>query len=378
MLGSGARAINLGDHLGTFDPNGPVFTVDPSPGLLGTYPVGRVLLGEDANAMALAMPQHFRWNSYPGFDANYAADQRMCPDGSLVGPQLPPKIKAAMFFPKHNSVPTASNPLQMAAGSFPVMLYAHAYRDPLQSACGGSHSSLRDFTAVGAIARHVASYGCIVVVPDISWIPGGFVPSSVDYYRTAIALRAFVLCDYFDHLRLLNAAAFGQRLNLNRLLLAGHSTGGPAAVEAGRLLRSRYAFQATAFGLIAPTPGVLYGARGNAVVLGGSVDTLMNANPEAAYAGAGVPKTFVSIPGANHFGYTDLYGPDNKAMGVYDPDGAIPRDAQQLAAAAYVTAAMRLYLRDDATVLPYLSGALPVPQVVSKGAPGIQVLSQGL
>ena len=88
----------------------------------------------------------------------------------------------------------------------------------------------------------------------------------------------------------------------------------------------------------------------------------------------------MTIPGANHFGYTDLCPPNNHAadVGLYDRNGTIPRNAQQLAGAAYLAALMRYYAQGDETARPYLSGEKQILELANAGAAGIQVISQGL
>src|SRR4051794_23853657 len=72
----------------------PQFT--QSPALPGPYQTGRVILGEDSIAASYGVPQYFQLNGYPGFPSYMVADQRMCSDGTVVGPQLPRVIKATV------------------------------------------------------------------------------------------------------------------------------------------------------------------------------------------------------------------------------------------------------------------------------------------
>jgi predicted dienelactone hydrolase len=371
----------------------PSATPNPSPAAPGPYQVGEVILGEDDVALYDALSQFMTLGGDPGFPSNFLVDDNRCADGTLVGPQLPPNIHAAVYYPSAagagTPIPTlpiatissqslTANPLSIAKGPFPVMLYAHAYRDPLGSACGGAHPSTRDFTSVGDMLRHVASYGCVVVVPDLSWIPGGFNPATFDYYKYGIVLRAQVLMRYYDRLMSLNGRLFAQQLDLSRLIMAGHSTGGPSAVEAARLLSFDFQFGSLSYGLLAPIPGVLYGAKSNLLVLKGGNDLLQGADPAAAYAGGGLPRTLVTIPGANHFGYSDICPENNHCAGVIsDTNADIGRALQQLAGASYLAALVRYYARGDATTRPYLSGEKQVEGLVIPGA-SIQVQSQGL
>ncbi len=390
LLGGRGLAAEATSSLNTFPTHEPWLpptpTLDPSsPAASGPYQTGKVILGEDPVAATHALPQYFTFNGYPGFPNHFLAFAGHCADGTLVGPQLPRKIVAAVYYPKYYSQtkyqPAASNPLGMPLSVFPVLLYAHAFRDPLGSACGGAHPSTRDFAGVEVMLRHAASYGCIAVAPDLSWIPGGWFPGGAsDFQKYAIALRADVLIAYFRHLGMLNTTLFAQRLDLSRLVMVGHSTGGPAAVEAGRFLTSLTAFQCLSYGLIASLPLFYYYIPGyNTLVLKGTLDTMQGADPNQNYTAAGLPKTLVTIPGANHFGYTDLCPPNNHAfdVGINDENGAIPRDAQQLAGAAYLAALVCYHAHGDQTARPYLSGEKPVEELDSAGAPGIQVESQG-
>jgi hypothetical protein len=174
----------------------------------------------------------------------------------------------------------------------------------------------------------------------------------------------------------LNPRLFAQQLDLSRLIVVGHSTGVPAAVEAARLLSFDVQFQSLSYGLLAPIPGVLYGAKSNFLALKGGNDTLQGADPMAAYAGGGPPKTLVTIPGANHFGYSDICPANNQCVRVvYDTNGAISRPLQQLAGAAYLAALVRYYALGDGSVRGYLSGQQPIEGL---NVMGIQVQAQGI
>jgi hypothetical protein len=64
------------------------------------------------------------------------------------------------------------------------------------------------------------------------------------------------------------------------------------------------------------------------------------------------------IPGANHYGYTDLCPPDNSCRSAvqFDNDGTISRETQQQIAAAYLAAWVRYFAHGDESVRPYLTG----------------------
>ena len=366
----------------------PTATPNPSPAAPGPYQVGEVILGEGGLATR-ALPQFLSSIGDP-FEHNFDFQDRQCPGGATVGPRLQENIPAAVYYPtalaptanvnKRNAlIPTfpisTPKPLGIATGPFPLLLYAHAFRDPQFNACMGPHTANKDYTSVDVMLRHVASYGCVAVAPDLSWLPGAFFEQEPDYYSIGIVLRAQVLMRYYDYLMSLNSELFAQQLDLSRLVIVGHSTGGPAAVEAGRLLRYTVSFRSLSFGLIAPIPGVLYGAHSNLLVLKGGQDGAHIGNgPDTQFNAGGPPKTLVTIPGANHFGYTDLCTADDVCVSLDQP-GTITHAAQQLAGASYLAALVRYYARGDPTARPYLSGDKLVEGL--EAVPSIQVQAQG-
>jgi hypothetical protein len=232
--------------------------------------------------------------------------------------------------------------------------------------------------------RQVASYGCVCVVPDLSWLTGG--DGTVATLEVDFNLRAIVLVEYYNYLIRLNSRLFGSQLDLSRVVLVGHSTGGGAAIRAGRILSPFVNRHALAYGLIAPFflgmapwPSSIGSDVGNLLVLFGTRDPLRVEAGEAYMAG-GTPKTQVTIPGANHFGYTNLPDPDN-TYNSYDlpwvrgdANGTIPRYDQQQTAAAYLAALLRYYALGDSSMRPYLVGEKPVEGAETLG---IQVQAEG-
>ena len=173
---------------------------------------------------------------------------------------------------------------------------------------------------------------------------------------------------------------------MTRVVLVGHSTGGGACIEAGRTLSPYIDLQSLAYGFLGPyfagaTPLPLVSTDiRNTLVMHGSLDMVTGADAMRVYNAAGSPKTSVTIPGANHFGYTDLctLGNNCDAAVVPDPHGTISRDGQQRTAAAYLAALMRYYTLHDATAQPYLSGRTPVEGLDFYGVTGIQVQQHGV
>jgi hypothetical protein len=300
---------------------------------------------------------------------------------------LPRQVLAAVYYPFQGSnvrdhrVPTP-NPLNLVKGPYPLLLYEHGFRPP-EGGCSVASPLNRDFTTVDVMLRHVASWGCICVAPDLSWLPGGL-PADDPGYQDEFDLRAVVLVDYYIYLAsVLNDALFAQQLDVSRVVLVGHSTGAGGATHAGSIMGISAGFgsahphpKSLAYGLIAPIPRTADADVHHLLVLGGGRDILQGADPLGAFTAGGGPKTLVTIPGANHFGYTDLCDANNvcQANGVGDPSGTITRAAQQIAGAAYLTALMRYNALGDARALPYLTGAKPMEGL---DALAIQVQAQG-
>ena len=97
----------------------------------------------------------------------------------------------------------------------------------------------------------------------------------------------------------------------------------------------------------------------------------------AVYNSGKLPKALVTIPGANHFGYTDICSADNKVCAADDNAGTVSRLGQQLTGGAYLAALMRRFARGDITVQPYLNGQRVI-EVDTFGVVGIQVQQDGM
>jgi hypothetical protein len=231
--------------------------------------------------------------------------------------------------------------------------------------------------------RHVASWGCVCIAPDLSWLPGGFSISEM-WAQDAFDLRGVVLVAYYTYLAsVLNKGFFANQLDLSRVVVVGHSTGAGGATHAGSVIAGFSHPKSLAYGLLAPIPGAVTADVHPLLVLGGGRDTMQGADPVGAYTAGGAPKTLVTIPGANHFGYTSLCDANNTCLpyGVGDPAGTILRADQQLAGAAYLTALVRYTALNDGRMRPYLAGAKPMEgldaltiQVQSQGIPSVPTL----
>jgi hypothetical protein len=298
--------------------------------MTGSLQTGKVILGEDPGTSSIA-------------------------DGVL----------AAVYYPRNERDHRVHgpNPLYVSSGPFPVLLYAHAFRAESFS----SHPVNRDFTTVESMMRHVASYGCVCVVPDLSQVHSGGL----------FEQRGAVLAACYVSLYSLNPTLFANQLDLSKLVLVGHSRGGGGVTHAGRMILEFGSPKLIAYGLIAPEMG---GDSGRdlhpLLVLGGTLDIDQGANPYGAYTKGGNPKTLVMMPGANHFGYTDICPPENdcNTIGLFDENGTISREAQQQTAAAYLAAFMRYFALSDLAARPYLAGD---ETFENYGATGLQVQSSG-
>ena len=82
----------------------------------------------------------------------------------------------------------------------------------------------------------------------MSWLPGDVTAQDLDM---AISLRARLLLAYYQRMVALNGSLFGGQLDLGRVMFAGHSTGGGAAAEAGRMIQSVINIK-VAYAMLAP------------------------------------------------------------------------------------------------------------------------------
>lgn len=336
----------------------PTPTPSHSPALPGMYQTSRVILGEGG---ALGVGQ------FPALPPN--------PDAFPTPPTH--TVHAAVYFPTDTVIPSPtlfSGHLPIASGAFPLLLYAHGYRDPNTNGQDPLvPPSNRDFTTLDTILSHLASYGVVCLAPDLSFLD----MSSFDWRaQVLVAYQQFVAST-------LNQQLFNNQVQVSRVVLVGHSAGAGGAVHAGRALTAMHSITPAAFGLVAPSNDEQGGGADtgsdtrNVVVLAGTVDDREAANPIGAYNGAGTPKTIVTIPGANHYGYTSICPPDNSCMSVQleDENGTITRDQQQQVAAAYLAAMVRYYGLGEGPVAGYLAGERPVEGL---SVSGIQVRAEGI
>lgn len=352
--GVSAGAVLLGCSLSSLSVV-PTPTPDLSPASPGPNQVSRVILGEG------------------GFPALQLDKNQF--------PEAPSKILAAVYFPTDTAIPSPTHfngPLPLAKGpyQFPLIFYGHAIRTAIEPSAG--HPLNRDFTTIDTILRHLASYGCVCLAPDLNWISGA--ATKADWQREAV-----VFLKYYQLLvSTLNQQVFNNQLRLGSVVMLGHSHRAGSVINAGRGLPLFQGPKPLAYGLIAPeTDGDMGTDIANVLVIGGTLDTDQGSSPQSAFMHGATPKTQVIIPGANHYGYTDLVSPDNMAVcncaggqiNLLDENGTISRDAQQKTAAAFLAAMVRYYALGDASVHDYLTGQR---QVEGLSVGGIQIQAQGL
>jgi hypothetical protein len=357
-----------------------------SPFVIGPFQTNSVILGESAGTQG--MPQFFGPGDLPDPVAlgNAEGYNRVCedaPSNTYEPAPLPVSVKAAVYYPTYAGTAqpiTASNPLHMAPGPFPVLLYAHGWR-PTIEVCNSPIPIHRDFTTAQLMLSHVASYGCVCIAPDLSWLPtDSLFEGSATPDDTAL-VRAKVLIAYFLYLRdTLNGTLFANQLDLSRIVVVGHDIGGGAAAAAFRLFSlSGITFNSLSCGLIAPVI-VDTTSVSNLLVLYGTLDDPNVTGLDAgSYTHGGTPKTLVKIPGANHWGYTGVCTLDNicDAAGVDDTQGTISREGQEQTGAAYLAALMRYFALGDGTARPYLTGQQQVEGLELYGVSGIQIQAAG-
>ncbi|HEV8524407.1 MAG TPA: hypothetical protein VGQ71_07890 [Terriglobales bacterium] len=242
-------------------------------------------------------------------------------------------------------------------GPFPLIVYAHGNRN--YPSCDGSTSAppQDDYRQADGILSPLAAAGFIVISVDVSWFRWG---GAVE--KATIILNALAFA------RDENARS-GSRLkgavDMGRVGLAGHSTGGTAAVGAANYLREQFCaasldlgeVRAAALALLAPGfTGAMPFAP--ALVIHGTTDTgQVGDGPLKTYEGATGPKHLVVVTGANHYGYTDalcVAPPDDGLCEVGGVAGQDARRRQQRTAGNYVEAFFSYYLRGATTKRDYL------------------------
>jgi hypothetical protein len=351
--------------------NTPPAAPAESPYYLGPFPVGRAVLGITPGSQKMLYPTSIS----PGQTQYY------CPEGNITISTGSP-IPVMIYYPSSSTTYDLNLPINMAQkiNSYPVMLFGHAKRSPLCASVlpAGIPASLlditQDYTRMDRMLSHVASYGCVIAVPDLSSL-----------VNRGYQERADVLTNLYNYLSSLNSSLFQNRLDLTRIILSGHSTGGGACLLARGELMAAHELQLVAMGLVAPATSAgidvtsqITGLTPNGLlVIRGLLDMMVNSDPLNVYNDYQGQKILVTIPGANHFGYTDVCTPDNKYCAADEVPGTIIPFSQQLIAGAYLSALVRKFGLNDTTVEPYLNGTRALETQIF-GVTDIQVQQSGM
>jgi predicted dienelactone hydrolase len=217
--------------------------------------------------------------------------------------------------------------------------FVHANRGG--SPCPGTPGDKTDdYRQLATVLRHLARWGYVVISTDASGSPPG--PA----YREDLLVSSLrFLIDEADR----NGSPFQGKLKTTGVILAGHSTGGGAAMtNSGDPTLDVGAIVTLVPSSPQPPPDLSIPT----LVIGVSEDDgTFGGNAGALYTQAGVPKHLVQITGANHFGFTEelCFGTDGQAT--------ISREDQQRVAIAYITAFLQLYIRNDVSYQQVLRGA---------------------
>lgn len=309
----------------------------------GPYPVGRALLGVTPGTERPGMP--------PSVDISSRGENTIqCPQGPYSATR-PPDIGAQLWYPARVETSDVGVPVEqnLARGPFPLILYAHAKRrwltcpehipEPLPT-WYSDYSD--DFRRADRLLSQLASHGFVVAAPDLGWLVETF--ETGDWEGPGGLPRSRIMLALHQHLA---KKARLWRLDIRRLGLVGHSTGGGACLALlDRLPEVKFV------GLIAPGGDEKWLANATKspatlVILATLELQLVHDPMKYIYEVAPRPRVLVRIEGANHLGFTDLCSEDNRVCMDGDPPGLIDRMRQQDIAARYVSAMARAYLYRD-------------------------------
>ncbi|WP_437734831.1 alpha/beta hydrolase [Sorangium sp. So ce1335] len=251
----------------------------------------------------------------------------------------PARCAALLYYPA--SADGEEAPLS-PGGPFPAIAIAHERR--LAAGAAGTPAGLdQDHRQLAGVMAHLARWGFVVIAPDLSWLTPDDAPQ-----RRAAALR-----DALSHLR---AGSRGPLLaDYDRVGLLGHGLGAQAALALA--LDAACPFDVRALALLAPSgeperaPPIDALAPRPVLLVRGTADPIAAGVPAALYHRARAPKHLVTVPGANHFGYTTSLGAE-----PHDGPAELPRREQQAIAMGYLAAFFNGYLRDARGCLDALSG----------------------
>jgi len=137
-----------------------------------------------------------------------------------------------------------------------------------------------------------------------------------------------------------SGSPFERLIREDRIVLAGHSNGGSAAL----LVAAARTLNVVAIGLLASGSASGAAARVEAPILliRGTEEGAAGGDRDGPYRDARPPKHLVIMDGGNHFGFTDAV-----CIEEGDPPAAIARSDQQRCAFGYLTAFLESYVRGE-------------------------------
>ena len=233
------------------------------------------------------------WNTHPGLGCN---ENPTIPEGphrtivAVTGAEADlvyPNVQMYVTYPA-DSDPSVTGQADVAAERFGVLVFAHANNDRV----------CQIFESYYGLHDHWASWGWVVVSVDQT-------PFNCDAgNRTNVIMRQRGVEAALDHLRVLDAdpaSRFYQRLDLDRVVLAGHSRGGGAVSLAaqgrddvlGVILLQTIDLEAFGFSNHSPNVPVL------GITAGNDVD-LHYPRVEPTEDRLSAPYTWVNINGGAH------------------------------------------------------------------------------
>ncbi len=253
-------------------------------------------------------------------------------------------------------------------GPFPLVVIAHGRHAPF-GFVPASITSDENYRGYDYLQDHLASHGYVSVSVDLDDVV--LWPSTTTLQTAGILARAWILLDVIERMESMNAGAgstLGGKIDLDNVILVGHSRGGEAVVQAWRLNNvvplgpsvgpgaGEGAFPIRAVVSIAPTTV----ERATAppldtipyLVIYGSADGDVNGinagvQPFRFYDLAKGPKQLVWIYGANH-NYFNVSWPEDDGAGTVAIAERRTAAEQRVLVNGYVLAFLKAYFRDSA------------------------------
>lgn len=251
-------------------------------------------------------------------------------DITLVDSSLQaPTVAAHVWYPATG----AGTSTPVAAGAFPVIALGHGFN--------------LDFMDYGQICSHLASWGHVVVSPDVQ---NGFNVDHLEFARQLAACLGHLQAQGDDSL-----SPFFQHVD-SMTGVCGHSMGGGASALVPGVYPAIDAVSGFAAAETTPSAIAALGSYGGPFqAISGSEDNVApeNSNQQPMYnAVTGSDRQWLSILGGAHCKFTD----GSTVCDFVSAAGSVTRPAQIRLAKRYVTAFFNYHLKGDADGLSFLCG----------------------